>query len=277
MLTVSVSAQEMFWEVNGTKGGKVYILGSLEMGNRDMYPLNQHVIDAFSRSNYLILAMGRGASNEAFIQDQLYVKARYDDNDSLQNHLTSESYQALGLWLKDHKISADRMDRFPPWVVGLTLTELDMALRGDEQRFTLENYFYQKARRVPKGVYGIERISDAFMRLKDSDDMFQQRLLEAMIDLRVATQQEAKERFSMYQEGNRTYFEEKLIKPFDAYSTIQERVLYDKTETYFKKIMRYRANKRGRHYFVIINLQNLLGEKGVLARLKEADVEVTAY
>ncbi len=277
VFATSVYAHEMFWEVNGTKGGKVYILGSLDMGNHDMYPLNGHVMNAFEQSNYLIVELGKGVNNESFIYDQLYVKARYEDNDSIVNHLSPKSYTALGAWLNEHHMESKQLDRFKPWVAAVTLNALDLALRGDEERFTFVNYFFQRARRIPKGVYGIERISQAFERLSDLNETLQEDFLNLQMDRRVTTHAQALERFTNYQEGNRSYFVQKLIEPMQNYAQLQTAFYDTKIDTYVKKIMRYRNNHKGRSYFLIIDLQNLLGERGVIAKLEEADVEVNAY
>lgn len=272
-----VSAHEWFWEVNGTKGGKVYILGSLDIGSKELYPLSKEVNEAFDRSNYLILQEGKGPSNEAFIYDEMYVKARLEDNDTLANHITSETYASLRTWLKQQKLPISAMDRFPPWVAGLTLSSLDMALWGEEKRLSLENHFYQKARRESKGIYSLERLSEVFLRFKELDDVFQESLLLSFMAKRVNSEAMAKERFTNYQEGNATSLERFLLEPVAKYPIIKERILDDKNRVYANKIKLYRNNKRGRHYFLIINLEHLLGADGVLAQLEEAGVVVKAY
>ena len=267
----------MFWEVNGTKGGKVYILGTLDLGHQDLYPLSEEINRAFDRSNYLILQLGKGDDNDAFKDEEMYVKGRFESNDTLSNHLTAETYTKLQSWLKEQKLPLDAMDRFQPWVVSLTLNSLEMALWGQEKLLSIENYFYKKARRDSKGVYALERISEAFLRLKAEDDDFQEELLETFIDKKISSETEFLQRDLNYAEGNVTYLETALLEPYAKHAFIKESVLDEKNRVYANKIKLYRKNRRGRHYFLIINLEHLLGEEGVLAQLKEAGIEVKAY
>jgi len=267
----------MFWEVNGTKGGKVYILGTLDLGNNDMYPLHEEINAAFDRSNYLILQLGKGVENEVFKNEEMYVKGRFDSNDSLRKHIKSSTYRKLRVWLKEQKLSATAMDRFHPWVIGLTLSSLEMALWGHEKLLSLENYFYKKARRNSKGVYSLERISEAFLRLKEEDDNFQESLLQTFMDKRISSETQAQERYVNYQEGNVSQLQTTLLEPYMKHPYIKENVLDEQNRVYANKIKLYRKNKRGRHYFLIINLENLLGDEGVLAQLKEADIAVKRY
>lgn len=272
-----LSANEWFWEVNGTKGGKVYILGSLEIGHKDLYPLSEGINEAFDRSNYLILQRGKGPSNEAFIFDEMYVKARLEDNDTLANHISSKTYAALKSWLKQQKLRTSAMDRFPPWVAGLTLSSLDMALWGDEKLLSIEKHFYEKARQEAKGIYSLERLSKYFARFQETDDNFQESLLLALMAKRVHSEAISKERFLNYQEGNISYFESALLEPIEKYPIFKEMVVDDQNRVYANKIKLYRQNKQGRHYFLIIDLEHLLGPDGVLAQLEELGINVKAY
>lgn len=277
LLSSFVSAHTLFWEVNGTRGGKVYILGSLEIGHKELYPLDEGINAAFEQSNYLILQQGKGPNNDAYIFDEMYVKARLEDNDTLTNHISAKTYISLQSWLKQQKLPITTMDRFPAWVAGLTLSSLDMALRGDEKLLSIENHFYQKARRESKGIYSLERLSHVFLRLQETDDDFQESLLLSFMAKRVKSEAMSKERFINYQEGNITYFESSLLEPIAKYPIIKERVLDDQNRVYANKIKLYRKNKRGKHYFLIIDLEHLVGPDGVLAQLEEAGIVVKAY
>lgn len=277
LLTVFVSAKEMFWEVNGTKGGKVYILGTLDFGHRDSYPLSQEINEAFNRSNYLIVQLGKGEKNNVFKNDEMYIKGRYDDNDSIRKHLSASTYSKLRLWLKEQKLSSNAMDRFYPWVASLTLNSLEMALWGHEKLLSLESYFYKKAQRDGKGIYSIELISEAYFRLREGDDHFQEELLKTYMDKKIASEAEASIRFKHYNDANVSYFNTVLLEPYEKHPFIKENVLDEQNRVYTNKIKRYRNNKRGRHYFLMINLENLLGDAGVIAQLKEAGIEVQSY
>jgi len=277
LLLLDSLASEMFWEINGTKGGKVYILGSLEIGERDLFPLNPEINKAFDRSNYLILQLNKGDDNEAFMHEEMYVKARFEDNDSIRNHITPQTYAQVRMWLKEHKLSSSSLDQFQPWVVGLTLESLDMALWGGEKLLNIENYFYKKARRNGKGVYALERISEAFLRLQGEDDDFQETLLQSFMDRRVSSEKLYHERFVNYREGNISYLEKVLVEPLAKHPMIKELVYDEQNRVYANKIKLYMKNKRGREYFLIIDLEHLLGDDGVLAQLNEAGIAVKAY
>ena len=277
LFPLALSAQDMFWEINGTKGGKVYILGTLDVGDRDLYPLRKEIQEAFTRSNYLILELRRGDSANAYAFDEMYVKARYDANDSLNKHISSQTYKKVQTWLKQQKLPLNAMDRFKPWVIGLTLSSLDMALWGGEKRLSLTNYFYEKARRESKGVYALEHYSEAFLRLSEMDYDLEDSLLQTFIAKRSHTQELYDERFKNYQEGNLSYFEQSLLDPFEDFPIVKEVVLDEQNALYTKKVKLYRNNRHGRHYFLIMNLEHLLGDTGVLAQLKEAGIEVKSY
>ena len=62
-----------------------------------------------------------------------------------------------------------------------------------------------------------------------------------------------------------------------AEQSSKQRLLTDANEAFMKKILRYRGSKKGRSYFIIIGLEYLLGDTGILARLKEAEIEVISH
>jgi uncharacterized protein len=277
LLQVNLLAKDFFWEVNGTQGGKVYLLASLPMGQQDLYPLSSTITDAFQKSNYLFLQHHRNDNNAIYTNEELYKKGRLEDNDTLSNHLSEESYEQLQSWLTRLKLSKTSMDRYHPWVVALTLSSLDIASNGNEERLTLQSYFFKKAQRNNKRIYSLERVSDHLMRMKDEDPIFQENLLQTYMYSSEILSESVEKTFMKCKEGNVSFFEESLLHPFEAFPLVKERVLSEANEKFMKKVLRYRGNKKGRSYFIIIGLEYLLGDTGILARLKEAEIEVVSH
>lgn len=277
LFSSELTAKTFFWEVNGTQGGKVYILGSLNIGKQDLYPLDKEINEAFDNSSYLLLEQLKSVENSVYINQTLFKDNRYDANDSISSHLSKKSQRSLQFWLKSLKLPENAMDSYAPWIAAEILSSLDVALRGDEERLSLENYFYKKAQRANKRIYGLERVADRFMRLQDPEDAFQESLFRSYLAVRSFTPQTTQERFEKYKEANASYFVEKMIEPIALYPVIQERVLWASNIVYFNKVLKYRANKRGRNYFLIIGLEHVLGEMGILAFLEEAGIDVKSY
>ncbi len=271
-------AQHMFWEVNGTTGGKVYLLGSIHIGNESMYPLPKEIMDAYKASSYLVVELKENTPTQMALQDAMYKKGRYDDNDTIKNHIKSSTFYDLSQWVQSIGLEMKAFLSFKPWVVGLTLSQMELVKYGYSPEFGIDHYFQQKAKQDQKPIFSMESVAQQLSVLYDeNNDSYSEQVLNLMIKSRAKDLNQTQRFFKAWSEGNETYFTNEVLFVSNLYPKVKENLLLKRNELMYKKVERYRRNSRGRSYFMVVGTGHLIGEDGVVAKLKDANVSVKRY
>lgn len=273
----SAFAEEMFWEVNGTKGSKVYLLGSIHLGDESLYPLDKKIYDIFRKSNYLFLETSISEDTQILLNEQLYKKKRLDDNDSIKNYITPTTYNDLREWIKDLNLGPTSMDRYLPAVAAVTLSLYDFYRFGYSSDLGIEKHFMVKAKYQNKPIYGLESVWSQIKLLSDDNKSYQEAFLQSQMSVRFKSQGEVDTMFVNYKEGNISYFNTLVASSLESYPSIKESLVTKRNEYMYKKVLKYLANRKGRKYFIIVGLAHLIGEEGILAKLRADGYSVTRY
>lgn len=267
----------MFWEVNGTRGGKVYLLGSIHVGKEDLYPLPKEIYEAFDASNYLMVEVKMGPNSDAIMNNTMYKQGRYESSDSIKHHISAESYKRLETWIAQLKLPKGSMDRFRPWVAAVTLSMMDITRLGYSPIFGIDKHFENRATHLSKGIYGMENLSSQLNVFTEDNETYQENFLKSALDGRLVTDEDVESLFHAWKEGNSTYFEQKILPLYDNYPEVKKRLITERNEKMYERIKRFIESKKGRSYFVIVGLAHLLGPEGILAHLEAEGIGVKRY
>ncbi len=110
---------------------------------KENYPLNRKIDDAFDKSDVLVVEANVNDVSQIDLQ-KLMEKALYQDGDTLERHLSPETYElikkewALGIPL-------ELIQQQKPWFLASTLTALQLAKLGFDPNYGIDKYFLSKA------------------------------------------------------------------------------------------------------------------------------------
>ena len=83
--------KSFLWKVQ-SKTSTLYLLGSIHFLKQENYPLNPVIEKAFAQSNALVVEADISDPGK-LNSDKLLQDALYPENDSLENHLSRETYE----------------------------------------------------------------------------------------------------------------------------------------------------------------------------------------
>ena len=276
-LTVFVHAKTMFWEINGTHGGKVYLLGSMHVGAEEMYPLDPYINEAFINANYLFVEVKQNDKTIMAMNKALFQSGRYEDNDSISGHITPETYTQMQEWLKTYQMPIDSLDKYKPWVAALNLSMFELMQLGFSPMYGIDKHFESKAKRMSKQIYSLEGVSEQIGVLKFDENNYQENFLKMVMGSKKGTKSDMDILVNAYKEGNVTYFEQEILAPINSYPKIKELMLTKRNEKMLDKIQRYIKSKKGRKYFIVVGLAHLIGEEGLVELIKAKGYQITRY
>ncbi len=93
----------LFWVAEGKNGGKVYLLGSIHIGDEQAYRIPEHIINAYLESDALAVECDIvAAESDIMGQMELMGYYMYTDGSSIKDHVSAELYEGMVEYLENN-------------------------------------------------------------------------------------------------------------------------------------------------------------------------------
>lgn len=259
--------KHFLWRVR-SKDSTVFLLGSIHVAKKDLYPLASPIEKAFEASETLVVEANLVDLQSKAVGEKLLSRARYPMNESLRRNLSSETYVRTDEQLQKIGMRIEQMDRFKPWLVSMILMSEELQRLGFDPRYGIDLYFLQKAHGV-KQIQELESLEEQ-IRLFDSFSRREQELFlqYTLMDLkRIEGQMEVL--FRSWREGDARTLRRVMMEGFTdrpELISMYERLV---TERNLRMVSRIKEFLRaGRTTFVVVGAGHLVGEEGILHQLQ---------
>jgi uncharacterized protein YbaP (TraB family) len=247
--------------------GVSYLLGSIHLLKKEFYPLDARIEEAFERSNVLAVETDVGPREKAKLEKFILENALYPDGDSLEKHVSRETYDLVRGKLPAMGIA--RADRMRPWALALTATTIEYIKMGLGPEYGIDRYFLEKAEGKKK-VVELESYDTVVRLLQGLPDGIQELFLfYTLIDLETAGE-EADHIISRWRTGDAKGMEAVVYRSRDEYPKLRpvyEILVSRRNRTMTEKIEGYL--KEGKTFFIVVGAAHLVGKDGILERLRE--------
>ena len=265
----------LLWKVTGGKSD-AYILGSIHIGKKELYPLNSKITDIFKKSDYL--SVEANILDMEGVQEQIAEKAFYKDS-TLKENISEETYELLVKKLDEYNIDYSVFEKAKPWYVSMVFATLDHQVAEYEIAMGIDQYFLTKAifdAASNKEILELESIEfqidlfDSF-----SPDMQEENLKEALLSLeKVNDENTAQEEiveamWDLWQKGDSKGFEELIDMATEEDSEYNQKFWHERNINMTNKVIDYLNDEEGKTYFVVFGAGHLYSKTGVLKALEE--------
>lgn len=256
-----------FWRVrSGTS--TVYLLGSIHVFKKELYPLPARIEQAFQESDTLVVEAN---INEINIENMMTMLegAFYPENETLEKHLSQDTFRRAEAKLAEFGIPIQLFQRSKPWILAMMITALEIQKFGFDPQYGIDEHFLGEAGDKKK-ILELESI-DYQMKLFNSFSDAEQEafLLSTLKD--ADTMNEQMDQFMKAWNTGDTGILESLVKTGTGEDTgalpVYEKLLYERNRKMASRIEGFL--KTGGRYFVVVGAGHLVGEKGIPQILKE--------
>jgi len=148
--------EPLLWRVKSATA-TVYLLGSVHIGDKRIFPLDPRVDDAFHASDTVAFETEITPIAKAEIQRLLDLYGTYPAGQSLDQHLEPGLIGKLDALLERHHLARGRMHRLRPWCAALALSTIAYREAGFSPDYGIEEHLRRQATR--KKVDHIETIA----------------------------------------------------------------------------------------------------------------------
>ena len=179
------SQKNFLWRVQN-KGNTVYMLGSIHLLKKDIYPLSTIIENSFDRSDVLVVEAN---VNEVGQMDLLNLldKAMYQGGDSIEKHVSADTYAFVRKETEKVGLPLEVVKMQKPWLLGLTMESLELMMAGYDPEYGIDKHFLTKAQGKKK-IYELESLDYQINLLSGFSDTEQELfLLYALKDLDTLT------------------------------------------------------------------------------------------
>ncbi len=275
MLTVLVGAENMLYETQDTPN-KVYLLGSIHLMPEDAYPLDSALDTAFDESDVLVVELDASQIDQAELQTFLAQKAFLPIETQLSDLLAPKVFRSLTEKLEAIGIPQAQMNRFRPWFASMSLSAGILVKLGLKPELGIDMHFLNKAHQKNMEILELETMMLQMEKLSSLPDSVQVDYLNYSIDDFDKIEDVFKELIQAWEIGDAKKLDElsrgKMKEEAEELPGIM--LYYDKLFTereggMVDQIMQYANGDEKHTYFVIVGSFHLVGDDGIIQRLKD--------
>jgi uncharacterized protein YbaP (TraB family) len=263
---LSQPQKSFLWKIQ-SRTNTVYVLGSLHLSKKEVYPLNQKIENAFDQSDFLVVEANVDDIKKIDTQ-KLVESAFYPANDTLEKHVSPETYE----WVKKETgglgIPFELIHKQKPWLLAMTLVSLESIKLGLNPNLGIDKYFILKAEGKKK-ILELESLDYQISLLSGFSDKDQELfLIYTLKDLHIM-EQEVNQLIQAWISGDTKGMESIMTRSVSEdkrLSTIFEKLIFERNRRMASKI----DDLLGAHetYFVIVGAGHLVGNQGIIEILR---------
>ncbi len=256
----------LFWQVK-TKNATVYLLGSMHLATRDIYPLRQEIMQAFEGADKLAVELDISGTRSFEIQQRMLERGQYPPGKTLQDDLSPETWKALSTRLESNGLPPVMMQGLKPGLVVTTLSTVEMMKLGLNPEQGVDRYFLDQAR-GKKPVIELETVDRQLDVLLDSPDP--ELLVKQSLGQLEELDSIMEKLVTSWRKGDakalaKLVIEDELAK-HPEYADLYRRMFDDRNRDMTDKIVA--MQQQGGTYFVVVGAGHLVGDQGIVAMLK---------
>ena len=265
-LPAQADGKHFLWRVSKS-GHSLYIAGSVHVLRPSDYPLPAVMEQSFASSVGLVEEIDLADLDAEGMQADMLQAGSYQDGRTLQSSLPPELYQKLTKRAGEEGVDIDALGSFKPWLVSLTLLDLQLAKSGYSPEDGADLHFANEASAAHKPVIGLEQPQSQIDMLSGLSDAAQQALLRQSLDESTGFDAEMQQMLAAWHQGDTASLEKELTQEFGGYPDVYQAMLVKRNQAWMPKLEGLADS--GKQYFVIVGALHLVGPDGLLARFKK--------
>lgn len=271
----------LMWKVSDADND-LYLLGSFHMLRAGDYPLSKDVDNAFDDVEALVFEL----SPEELLSPQLGLAmgqaALRIDGKPLNSELSKAAIARLDAWtaangkeLQTMGLSAQALQMFEPWFVGLMISITEMNKQGLDPKFGLDMHLIGRASKASKPTSGLEKGSEQIAVFDGMSKTEQLQFLDESLSEAVDAKAEIEKLHSAWRRGDQDALWNGMAADMRReYPQLYRRVNVARNDAWVPKLQRMLDGETEDDTLVVVGALHLLGDDGVVEKLRAKGYKV---
>jgi uncharacterized protein YbaP (TraB family) len=268
----SGDSKNFLWKIQ-SKTNTIYLLGSIHLFKKELYPLNKNIEEAFDQSAIVVVEANVSGGPQIDLQ-QLVDKAIYPDDDTLEKHVSVETFELIKRRAEGLGAPPELINKQKPWFLGLMFSSVEFLKLGLDPNYGIDKHFLLKAA-GKKPIVELESVDYQINLLSKLSDQDQELFLVLSFKDMDTLGRDVDKLLEAWASGNTKEIERILTRSVtedSRLSPIYQMIIDDRNTSMALKVEDYLKMKET--YFVIVGAGHLVGEKGIVEILKKKGYQV---
>ncbi len=260
-------AGPLLWQVDGDSN-TVYLLGSVHLLRAEDYPLPLVFEKAYLESERLVMELDMDDLDPVAIQQSMLGAGIITGGDDLRTLLGEQMWADAAAEAATIGIELDAFSFAEPWLVALTIIDMQMTRIGYNPQDGIEIHYTNRAQQDAKPVTGLESVGEQIAFFDELPLATQRRfLLKAIEDAREL--QPGMDRLvSAWRSGDTATLEQEMLVSFDEFPELYESLVVGRNRRWAQALEALLDDEDD--YLVIVGALHLIGDDSVIAMLRAA-------
>lgn len=246
----------MMWKVTSPEG-TAYLLGSIHLAAKDIYPLPHVIEDSFATSKTLVVEINMKTLDQQKLNSEMMQAGMYPEGDGLSNHVPRGISIALDTFCAKHpQIPRAGFERFRPWLAALMVGVLPFMEKGEDPNNGIDMHFMNEVK-PPQHIQQLETADFQLKLLSSFSDEEQVKSLDAALK---EGEDEAEKLEAAYFSADQATLL-KMIEDDNGLKSASQKLIYDRNPKMADGVES--CMKTAAPCFVVVGAAHLIGDKGV--------------
>ena len=252
----------------------VYLLGSIHLGSKNMYPLPKVIEFAYSRAKTLVVEVDIDNLDQSAAMGFITAKGMYQGDDNLWKHVSKETADKIKKYVAKYTTPnstpiADSLGMFKPWVASVELAMLPMQKAGMDASLGIDKYFLDRAHaaKPPKKIEQVETADFQLKLLSSLPDSLADEFLNFTIGEADTSKDQDSQIEKLWINGDAEELDKVISETPKDLEGIQRAMREDRNPHMTDVAEKYL--KGGGPCFFVVGAAHLIGKEGVIALLKK--------
>ena len=260
------------WLVQGKTTNAAHLFGSIHFLKKEFYPLPKPIEDAYAKAQVVVFEADLDEMHKPETQMKMLQHARLPEGETLQQHVTKETYAKLHTYLGDLATLGGAFDSMRPWMVAVALIGLELQKLGFNQEHGVDQYFFKKAKQDKKTIVPLETVDFQLglftgLTKAESDAMLQQTIQEISGFKKILN-----EMTEAWKTGDTAALDRLILDAMREYPAVHKKLLLDRNKEWAGKIEKLLAE--GKNVFVVVGAAHLVGKDSLVDLLSKKGFKV---
>lgn len=271
LVAFQASANAFVWQVS--KGSRtLYLAGTVHLLAKSDYPLPKAYDYAFNHSKSMVFEVDLRQLQRPQFQQHFLMQMRYPYGDTLKQHLSPNVYQKLVAQLKTYGVNTNKIEHYRASLMSMNLTLLELKklkLAGTG----VDKYYLQKAVEAHKPIQALETPKQHLLFMSTMGEGHEDAMILHTLEENHHLAQVMSTMKKFWRNGDVKGFNRVVLKPFETqFPSIYHAIIVKRNQNWLPKIERLIQSPPTE--LVLVGTLHLVGDKGLLAQLKQKGYQV---
>lgn len=271
--SISAQGRHFMWKVDDHNGGVAYLLGSLHVLTKDMYPLAEPINKAFADSKTLVEEVNLDETSDPALMMSALGKAMLTDGKTLDQIVAAPTYAEVKRRAEKAGMPMVALNRMKPWLVAVTLMAPTLQSAGFKPELGIDQHFFDRAKSAGMAHEALETVSYQLDRFDQLSPQLQEELLKTTMEDLDTEVSGVKEMAAAWTVGNTEAIEKLTLKALQESPELYQRLLVERNRNWVPHVDSCLQQKKA--CFIVVGAAHLVGPDGLPTLLRKKGYTVT--